>query len=278
VAIQRRRGAFDQAIESARYRSFLVNACILLVLAGGIVLLFISAQRARHLAMQQKQFAASVSHELRTPISVISNAAANLADGVIDRPDQVRRYGDMLRTHARNLSEMIEHALWFAKSPDHAPLLTEEVSPGELIDTAVEVCGPILREAGIKIERYVDGDVALIEANRTLILQALQNLLNNVARYASSGSWAKISAVRRDDQIVFSVEDHGPGISAADLPRIFEPFYRGGTTRAPVGGLGLGLTLFKQIVEAHRGTVYLDSTHQAGTTIGFALPIHIKGF
>jgi signal transduction histidine kinase len=268
------RPSLQETIDSARRQSLAASFGVMLVLGLAIMVLFVSGHRARELAARHEQFAAGVSHELRTPLSVISSASSNLADGVIEQPDQVRQYGNMIHAHAQHLSAMVENALWFARRDVRATLKTERIDPEELIRISAASCSRLLANAEITLEIDLAPGLPAFRGNRTLLLQALENLITNAATHGGSGRWARVRATPERDTILFTVEDRGPGIPPEEAKRVFEPFYRGKNTRQTTqAGLGLGLTLVRRIVEAHGGTVELGSRAGGGTTIAFALSL-----
>jgi signal transduction histidine kinase len=263
-----------ESMVSARRQHLAVSFGVLFALVVTTGILFVSAHRARELAALHKQYAAGVSHELRTPLSVISSASENLADGVIEDQDQVRRYGRMIHNHSEDLAAMIENAIWFARGDGKEGLVMEEVIVEELVMEAAATCAGMLQQAGVALERDTESGLPTIRGNRTLLLHGLQNLLANVALYGRAGKWARIQARRYGASVEFTIEDRGAGISPEDLTRVFQPFYRGrGAKLANVAGLGLGLALVQRIVEAHDGKVELRSQHYVGTTVAFQVPI-----
>jgi signal transduction histidine kinase len=266
--------SLSETVDSAKRQNVAISFGVMLVLAMAIGILFVSARRARELAALHEQFAAGVSHELRTPLSVISSASENLADGVVENADQMRRYGKMIRAHSEQLSEMVENALWFARREARHEMEVGEVDVEELVSTAAGTCSRMLQESGVVLERDLEPGLPTIRGNRTLLLHGLQNLLSNVARYGRSGKWARIRAERVRSEVVFTVEDHGDGIPPEEVARVFEPFYRGKRAKQTnLAGLGLGLSLVRRIVEAHAGKIQLRPEHNLGTTITFTIPI-----
>ena len=219
-----------------------------------------------------------VSHELRTPLTVIRVAADNLANGMMENAQHAQRYGRMIGDEARRLTDMVEQILTFART--HSAGGGSDValvSPEHIVRRALTACGPALREAGMQVERFIEADLPPMPVDENSIVDCLQNLINNAAKYAAGGGWIGVRAESVSYpggvRVRISVEDHGPGIGADDLPHIFDPFYRSQAIRnSQIPGVGLGLSLVKRIVEAHRGTIEVKSSPQSGTTFFIYLP------
>lgn len=278
MSVKYRTGSLDQTIAIFRHRNLLLGGSVLLVLALGISMLVVLTERARVLAEMQAEFVLGVSHELRTPLTVICVAGDNLKKGMVESSDHVRKYGEIIRTQALELSNMIEETLTLARmrpaTPigDRTPVTPEQIVMGALSDYA-----PTLRDAGIETDLDLAPDLPLINVDLRLMKGCIENLIQNVIKYAAEGRWMAIRARTVDKlegrRVQISIEDRGPGISPADLPHIFEPFYRGkGAEASRVPGLGLGLTLVKRVVEAHHGTVEGQSSSIAGTRFSILLP------
>ncbi|MGH9348904.1 MAG: sensor histidine kinase [Vicinamibacterales bacterium] len=296
---QHERGSLEAAVGGVRQRNLIVSFGILLLMGVSIGLLALSSRRAQHLAHQQMEFVAGVSHELRTPVAVIRSAGENLSHGVVGDPDRVRRYGDAIQGEARRLGEMIERVLQFAGIESgrvaRAPIAIEP-----LVHDAIEAALP--KDAGrFTVERHIAPNLPLVAGDATALRSAIQNLVTNAAKYGGGDRWIRIrvetgtsgrqsfmavAGNRRrgvlpvprahrgqPSEVRVTIEDHGRGIAPADLPHIFDPFYRGGdATARQIQGSGLGLALVRRIAEAHGGRISVVTREGAGTAFTLHLP------
>jgi signal transduction histidine kinase len=271
VLATHRAGSLDAAVGSLRRRNLLISFGILVLLSLSVGLIVVSSRRANRLARQQIEFVAGVSHELRTPLAVIRSAGENLADGVVAERDQVRRYGELIATEGRRLSEMVEQTLEFAgiQSGKRSYKLMP-AAPGEVVADAVTASRAVLEENQFELETQIEADLPMIMSDRSALSRAIQNLINNAVKYCSSDRWVRVAAMRDSQNpaaaILIIVEDRGPGIEPRDAARIFEPFYRGReAASAQIPGNGLGLSIVRHIVEAHGGDVRVESVPGRGS-------------
>jgi signal transduction histidine kinase len=279
VHIRHRAGSLDAAVASVRRRNLLISFGILALLAASVTLMMLSSRRAHRLAQQQMDFVAGISHELRTPLAVIESAAFNLDKGVVKDPGQIKNYGTLIRKETGRLTEMIEQVLEFAgvqSGRQRYDLLP--VSLSGVIEDVLAASQPLLAEGEFEVETNIAHDLPTVMADAQAIARAIQNLLNNAMKYSGDSRWIGLSAetvTRGREQLVqITVKDHGQGIPDEELPHIFEPFYRGSEARsAQIRGNGLGLSLVKNIIEAHGGQIQASSKPGAGSTFFFRLPV-----
>jgi signal transduction histidine kinase len=237
-----------------------------------------TSRKAERLAQQQMEFVAGVSHELRTPVAVIRSAAENLASGVVSG-ERVKRYGQMLEAESRRLGEMVERVLQYAGIESGLGLGTRAaLAPAEIIDSAVETAMPLIGPEEVQIHRDIAPDLPPVIADAPALRSAIQNLVANAVKYGGRDRWVGIRAQhvreRRRSEVWITVSDHGPGIPTAELPHIFEPFYRGADAlEKQIHGNGLGLSLVRRIVTAHGGRVSVSTKPGAGSAFTIVLPV-----
>jgi two-component system, OmpR family, phosphate regulon sensor histidine kinase PhoR len=151
----------------------------------------------------------------------------------------------------------------------------------ELLDRAVAACQPQLRDSGFELEERVDQDLPMVLADAAEISRALQNLIRNAIKYGGDQRWIGIQALAQPGagggEVSITVRDSGLGIPRADLPHIFEPFYRAHeVVAAQIHGSGLGLSVVRQIVEAHGGRITVQSQPGKGSAFTLYLPCAAK--
>jgi signal transduction histidine kinase len=270
-----RSGSLDAAVAQLRRRNLLICFGILAVLAAGIGIVIVSAARAQRLARQQIEFVSTVSHELRTPLAVICSAGENLADGVVGDPERLKSYGKVVRDEGRRLTEMVEQVLSFAGLQSGLKRQTfVPVDLPEIIDRALAAFEIPIRENGFSVERRIPEDVPPVMAEPVSLTRAVHNLLSNAIKYAGEERWIGLSIFTEGQWLKLTVQDRGPGIPSADLPHIFEPFYRGrSAVEGQIHGSGLGLSLVKQAVDQHNGSIHVASSPGTGSTFCICLPV-----
>lgn len=230
----------------------------------------------RRLENIRRDFVANVSHELRTPITSIKGFVETLLDGALDDRENARRFLDIVHRQVNRLDAIIEDLLTLSRLERVGDGPAAEAFPRgairEAIDAAVEMCRNQALQRTITLEvACEEGLTAPI--NAPLLEQAVVNLLDNAIKYSEPGAVVRVEAAREGDEAVVRVVDHGCGIEARYLPRLFERFYRVDKARSrELGGTGLGLAIVKHILLVHGGAVDVQSTLGRGSTFTLRLP------
>ncbi len=275
VLLKHRAGSLEAAVQRVRRRNLLMSFGMLTLLAASVGLVLVSARRAERLASQQMDFVATVSHELRTPLAVIRSAGQNLAAGVVQDP---RRYGDLIETEGRRLTDMVEQTLALAGlSGERKPVAQQPVDAGDVVRSVLAAPETATRADGIAFDVRIADELPLVLADEMLLRRGVQNLVGNALKYGASGGWVGVtvdaSGSRRGREVRVTVADRGPGVAAEDLPHIFDAFYRGHRAVADqVQGNGLGLHLVKRIAEAHGGRVTVRTAPGEGAAFTLHIP------
>ncbi|MGA2621270.1 MAG: ATP-binding protein [Thermoguttaceae bacterium] len=241
----------------------------------GVLVVLHDFTRLRHLENVRRDFVANVSHELRTPITSIKGFVETLLDEELDdKPNALRFLGIVLR-QVNRLDAIINDLLLLSRIERGAEDQTIETGPeplAEVLAAAAEMCEQKATAKSISVTVHCPEDL-VARLNGPLVEQAVSNLIDNAIKYSGAESQIQVEARREPGGIVIRVQDHGCGIAANHLPRLFERFYRVDKARSrELGGTGLGLAIVKHIVTAHQGTVEVESTLGVGSTFSIRLP------
>lgn len=273
LRLRHKEGSIAAAVRSQQVRNTVLSASILGVLGLSAGLVFFSARRLRAIATQQVEFVAAVSHELRTPLSVIRSAADNLADGVVQDRDQTKRYGALIRDESVRLTDMVEHVLEFAGADSPGRAARGPVDVGEAVRAAVKGMEGLASERSAEIMVEIAEDLPRVNGDLSHLTRAISNLLGNALKYGGDGPRVTMRVSRGPSGVEIAVSDRGAGLAQAEIPRLFEPFYRGQrASEAHIPGSGLGLALVKRIVESHGGRVSAGNHASGGALFTIGLP------
>lgn len=220
---------------------------------------------------REQQFSSDVSHELRTPITVIlAQCDAALADETMSTKH--RQQLELIQKKAHNMAQMISQLLLLSRADQGRQQLQLEVlNLSELTEMVCEEQSILAEEKQITINTQIEPEL-YASVDETFYIRMLVNLISNAIYYGREGGHILVSCFRQNGFITGSVEDDGIGISKEDLPHIWERFYRADTSRSASGHSGLGLSMVKWIIEAHGGTITVESTLGKGTMFTFLLP------
>ncbi|OGN94644.1 MAG: hypothetical protein A2Z75_09030 [Chloroflexi bacterium RBG_13_50_10] len=220
----------------------------------------------------RRNMVADVAHELRTPLSNVQGYLEAIRDGVIE-PDAaaIRSLDEETALLSRLVNELQELSLAEA---GELKLVYQAEDIANLVKQAVTPWQPQVAAKGLTLSVDLAGNLPLVNIDWQRVNQVLHNLLENAVAHTQNGGTINVSAIRQGDWVEVGVSDTGEGIPAEDLPHIFERFYRVDKSRArATGGSGLGLTIARRLVEAHGGTITVQSKLGKGSRFSFTLPV-----
>ncbi len=230
-------------------------------------------QRLMELEEQKARFLRHMSHELKTPLTAIREGAELLQDHSVGQLSQEQQeVADILRSNTVALQRLIEDLLKFSTSTDESPQLNRRhIRLRSVIGKVARNHKPTLLAREVELRMGVQ-DLHLI-ADADKLETIVDNLLSNAVKFAPRGSTIEIAAHREDHQVILEVADEGPGIPQDEQAAVFEAFYQGRRqAQGYVKGSGLGLSIAREYVEAHGGSIDVDSSHHSGTRIRVRLP------
>jgi signal transduction histidine kinase len=283
LSVWLRNGSLETIVASTRRRDLAISGGILLLLLATGAALAQFSRRAQQLAQVEMEFVAGVSHELRTPLTVIRTAAFNLRGKVASNPSQVERYGALIQQESERLSAIVEQVLRFASAKAGRVVQERQpVSVAGLIEATLQSNKGMLEDALCEVRTNIEPGLPPITGDSMSLRHALQNLLANAAKYGGAAGRQSVEmsarAVRgsigsKAAEIEIRVTDHGAGIPPEEQKHVFDAFFRGKkAVQDQIHGTGLGLHLVKKIVEAHGGTVSLESELGAGSAFIVRIP------
>ena len=220
----------------------------------------------------RREFVANISHELRTPIATVKAIVETLKEGALDDPPAARHFVEKMEIEVDGLAQMVGELLELLRiESGQVPLKIEPLEAAPLALRSAERLRTQADRAGVALEVKVAPDLPKVLADGERVGQVLINLIHNAIKFTPSGGRIEVKAEPMDGEMCFSVVDDGIGISAEDIPRVFERFYKADKSRS-TGGTGLGLAVAKHIVQAHGGSIWVESEEGKGSTFAFTLP------
>ena len=269
-------------------RAFLLSrrglySFVFLLIAGilgfGLVLTIRSVSHELELARLKSDFVSTVSHEFKSPLTSIRQLAEMLQSGRVPSEERRQRYYDVLLEQSERLALLTDNILSLAKiESGRAALKLEPTDIAALVTDVTASIRERVRHEGFTIGLDVAGPLPPLAADRAALAQAVTNLIDNAVKYSGGSRKIDVRASSEGPAVLIAVRDFGVGIKKEDQERVFERFFRAGDalTRT-VKGSGLGLALVKEIVEAHRGQVLVESEPGEGSLFTIRLPVPSGG-
>jgi signal transduction histidine kinase len=245
--------------------------------AGAVALaigLFVTGRAARAMAKVSElrsDFVSTVTHELKTPVQVIRSIGETLARGRVSDRQRLRQYAQLLVQEGQRLTRLIDNLLAYSRVTDVTQLYSfEPLRPADIVDEALRGFDLLMNEAGFQAHVDVSPALPAVRADRTSIVLALDNLIDNAMRYSGASRELEIRGRLLNGSVEIAVHDHGVGIDPAELEHVQRRFSRGRSASGQ--GSGLGLAIVNRIATDHGGLFRIESVKGAGTVAALALP------
>jgi signal transduction histidine kinase/tetratricopeptide (TPR) repeat protein len=245
------------------------------ILVFGLVLTIRAVSHELELARMKSDFVSTISHEFKSPLTSIRQLAEMLHSGRVPSEARRQQYYDVLLEQSERLSLLTENILNLARIEEgRKEFVFEKTDISALLKETASSIQDRVRHEGFSIELEIKKDLPMAMVDRAAMGRAVTNLIDNAVKYSGESRRVVISASGEGEFLTIAVKDFGIGIRKEDLDKVFERFFRGGDelTRT-VKGSGLGLTLVREIVEAHHGKVYAESEPGKGSTFFIKLPL-----
>jgi len=275
LQVRPRQPALLQADLVRRQKLYLaLFVAVMALLVFGSYLTGRTVRKELEIARLKSDFVSVVSHEFRSPLTSVRQLGEMLMRGRVPSEERRQQYYELITRESDRLARLMERVLDFSRMEEgrkqyrFEPLDTTAWLRALAQDFQAEVAAQ-----GVSIEAVVPDELPLLVADREALTSAVQNLLDNAVKYSPGCKTVWLEAEPGDSSLVIRVRDRGVGIAEQDRKHIFEKFYRGGSeTSRRVKGVGLGLSLVKQIAAAHRGSVQVESRPGQGSTFTITLP------
>jgi PAS domain S-box-containing protein len=217
-------------------------------------------------------FIRDASHDFRTPLSTINTSLFLLERAT--QPEKRKRHIDVIEEQTAHLTRLIDAMLTMTRLDSAATFTFRSINLSDLIHQSITTQRLLIESKSITLNVQLDAGLPFISADPLELDRAMTELLQNAVQYSPTGGTIWLRTYQKQNAVVAEIQDSGIGISSIDLPRIFERFYRADKARSTeTGGVGLGLSIAKKIVEAHHGEIQVRSTVGEGSTFRVLLPI-----
>ncbi len=240
---------------------------------NGLIAVLHDITEQEKIDMERREFVANVSHELRTPLTTMRSYLEALAEGAWKDEEIAPNFLEITQNETERMIRLVNDLLQLSKmdSKDYQ-LNTEWVDFVKFYDRIIDRF-ELTKEQNVHFERKLLEQATFVEIDADKLTQVLDNIISNALKYSPDGGKVTFMMIKEDERIIVSVKDEGEGISKDNLEKIFERFYRVDKARTrKLGGTGLGLAIAKEMVEAHGGEIWAESTEGQSTTVSFSLP------
>ena len=248
---------------------------IIVVMLIGIVVMVRAVIHESEVSRMKSEFVSNVSHELKTPLALIRMFGETLDEGIVTDEKKRREFYSIIRKESERLTHLIDNVLDFSRMDTGVKKYHfVEADLVKVVKSSLEAYKFHIRDNGFEIESELPDELVMLKIDKDAISQALLNLLSNAVKYSKKGKYILVKVHKNSKSAMISVTDKGVGIAKEELKKIFDKFYRVPTTKVEEArGSGLGLALVKHIVDAHDGTIEVESEVGQGSKFTIKIPL-----
>jgi two-component system phosphate regulon sensor histidine kinase PhoR len=240
---------------------------------GGALVLFQDLTDIRTMQTTRRELIGNISHEFRTPLAGIKAMVETLQDGAVADKAAAGDFLTRIDGEVDRLTQMVAELTELTRiETGRAKLALERVNINQIAEEVVEQLGPQAKRQQLTLKSEVAPDLPPVSADRERIKQVMVNLVHNAVKFTPPGGGITLTTRRGEGSVTVAVTDTGTGISGKDLPHVFERFYKADRARSG-GGTGMGLAIAKHVIEAHGGSIRVQSGEGKGSTFSFELPL-----
>ena len=245
--------------------------------AEGGMLVLQDVTEQEKLDKMRKEFVANVSHELRTPLTTIKSYTETLLDGALDNKEYTVNFLQVINSESDRMTRLVKDLLQLSKLDyDKMEWNMKSLNILNIIRDCVVKMEISVKQKSQSLSFEAQGELCEITGDKDRIEQVIINIISNAIKYTPENGSIKVTAGKHEDNVEIRIADTGMGIPKEDLPRLFERFYRVDKARSrAMGGTGLGLSIAKNIVEAHRGSIRIESEYGKGSEVIINFPCEL---
>jgi signal transduction histidine kinase len=275
LALRYRDYSIEQDVNRWKIGTLCLIGFIDLMLGAGLVLVYSNVRREMHLSRIKSDFVANVSHELKTPLALIRLFAETLELGRVPTDEKARQYYRVINKESQRLTQLINNILDFSRiEAGRKEYRFAPTDLGRIVHDVVDAYRFQIEQQGFTLEVRIADDLPEVMADKEALGQALLNLVNNSIKYTRDEKYIRLEVRHDAGRVLISVTDHGIGVAKGEQKKIFEKFYRAEDSLVhETKGSGLGLPLVRHIMEAHGGSVEVESSPGKGSTFTLVVPI-----
>jgi len=241
---------------------------------SAVLLLFQDLTELRNLQTTRRELIGNISHEFRTPLASIKAMVETLHDGAVDDKEAARDFLTRIDDEVERLTQIVVELTELSRiETGEAELRLEPVNLNLLVEEVITQLSPQVERQQLTVDKKIDTNLPSVQADKRRIRQTIVNLIHNAIKFTDPGGKILVTTRIHRGSVTVDISDTGIGIAKSDLPHVFERFYKGDRDRSG-GGTGMGLAIAKHVVEAHGGSIWVQSEEGKGSTFSFSLPLN----